>query len=442
MAHFILHFKSHLFRLVTLSVLAGILLSACAAPPPPPTSIEATRPNGQEVVLWHSYEGSLRNALLGQVDEFNATNPWHIIIVPEYHGKSDQLQSQLKLAAAKGTAPDLTILAPSDVWSLGDVVVPVAPYAANPVYGLTPDDLTDIFPAMLDITRDPKLNTLLSFPLGGEGVVLIYNIDRLAAQNQLTAPNSWPLFKEVCQATTQDVTGDGQPDRFGFGFDSRADFATAWLISRGGSIISDDGLHTTFNSDEGVKTLQTLQETANSGCFYRTTDEDAIHDFARGKVAMIFALTTQVPEIFNAVESQGGFRWGVSPVPYGRRNPTLTISGPAWTILRSTPARQLAAWLFIRWFSDMAETVRWAQLTGLLPLRKSAGVGLAGEFATNAGFKVAFELLSVAYAQPDIPAWGSIAELLVHAVNAAVAGNDPAQLLNDAAKSADALLTQ
>jgi len=157
---------------------------------------------------------------------------------------------------------------------------------------------------------------------------------------------------------------------------------------------------------------------------------------------MIFALTTQVPEIFNAVEAQGGFRWGVSPVPYGRRSPTLTISGPAWTILRSTPAKQLAAWLFIRWFSDTAGTVRWAQLTGLLPLRKSASVGLAGEFATNAGFKVAFELLSVAYAQPDIPAWGNIAELLVHAVNAAVTGNDPAQLLRDAAKSADSLLAQ
>ncbi|HEY4720402.1 MAG TPA: extracellular solute-binding protein, partial [Anaerolineae bacterium] len=197
-----------------------------------------------------------------------------------------------------------------------------------------------------------------------------------------------------------------------------------------------------FNSDEGVRTLQTLQETANSGCFYRTTDEDAIRDFARGKVAMIFALTTQVPDIFNAVEMRGGFRWGVSPVPYGRRTPTLTISGPAWTILRSTPSKQLAAWLFIRWFSDTAETGHWAQLTGLLPLRKSAKVGLADEFATNAGFKVAFDLLAVAHAQPDIPAWGSIAELLVHAVNAAVSGNEPAQLLRDAANSADSLLTQ
>jgi hypothetical protein len=45
-------------------------------------------------------------------------------------------------------------------------------------------------------------------------------------------------------------------------------------------------------------------------------------------------------------------------------------------------------------------------------------------------------------AQPDIPQWDAIAELLVHAVNSSVQGNDPGQALNDAARSADNLLIQ
>jgi ABC-type glycerol-3-phosphate transport system substrate-binding protein len=228
---------------------------------------------------------------------------------------------------------------------------------------------------------------------------------------------------------------------FGFGFDPRADFATAWLNSRGGSILSEDGTHTIFNSDEGVRTLTTLQDTAKSGCFLRSGAE-SIRDFARGKVAMIFAQTTQLPEIFDAVEARGGFRWNVSPVPYGRRNPTLTISGPSWVMLKSTPAKQLAAWLFIRWSAETPQAVRWSKLTGLLPLRRSAGLGLADEFATNTGLKVAFDLLSVARAQPDVPQWDAIAELLIHAVIASVEGNDPTQLLNEAAQSADNLLNQ
>jgi multiple sugar transport system substrate-binding protein/sn-glycerol 3-phosphate transport system substrate-binding protein len=391
--------------------------------------------------LWHSFEGAQRDALLAQVDEFNAANPWRIVVVPEYHGDARQLGAELDAAVKAGTAPELLIRNPSDVWALGDAVVPMQTYVDDKRFGLTPDDLKDIYPAMLDMARDPKDKTLLSFPLGGEGVVLVYDADRLAAQNYFMPPNSWPLFKEVCEAATRDITGDSRVDVYGFGFDPRADFATAWLNSRGGTILSEDGTHTTFNGDEGVRTLSTLQETAKSGCFLRD-GSSSIRDFAHRKVAMIFAQTTQLPEILQAVEANGGFRWSVSPVPYGRRDPTLTISGPSWVMLKSTPAQQLAAWLFIRWFAETPQAVRWSKLTGLLPLRRSAGLGLTNEFATNAGLKVAFDLLSVARAQPDVPQWDAIAELLVHAVTSSVEGNDPAQLLNEAAQFADNLLNQ
>jgi multiple sugar transport system substrate-binding protein len=433
-------------------LLIALTITACTPTVTAPTSIENTRPDGQEVILWHSYDGALRTALLAQVDEFNAVNPWRIVIVPEYHGTAVQLTRELKGAIASGSTPDLTILAPSDTWPINDAVVRIQPYVDNARYGLSSDDVADMFSAMLNTTRDPARGTLIGLPLGGEGVVLVVNSDRLAAHNYLLPPNSWPLFSEVCGKTTFDKFGmdsTQQPQfdarnivQYGLGFNPRADFATAWMVSRGGSLLSDDGLHTTFNSDEGVKTLQTLHDTAANGCFYRTTDEDAINDFARGKVAMIFVLTTQLPDVFKAVQARGGFRWSVSPVPYGKREPSLTISGPSWVMLRSSQAKQLAAWLFVKWFSDTPQTVRWSQMTGLLPLRKSAEAGLANEFASNTGLKVAFDLLAVAKAQPDIPAWGSIAELLVHAVNAAVEGNDPAALLNDAAKNADALLNQ
>ncbi len=431
-----------MFRKWLCVLLIAGLATACAAPSSAtPFVSPLVRPEGQELVLWHSLEGTLRDALLAQIDEFNATNPWRVVIVPEYHGAAQQLGVELEAAVKTGTTPDLVIRNPSDVWALGDAIVPIQTYLDDKRFGLTPDDLKDIYPAMLDMGRNPKDKTLITFPLGGEGVVLVYNADWLARQNYFTPPTSWPLFKEVCEATTRDVNGDNQVDVYGFGFNARADFAAAWLNSRGGSILSDDGKHTTFNSEEGVRTLTTLQETARSKCFLNS-GENEIRDFARGRVAMIFVQTAQLPQVFDAVEARGGFRWSVSPVPYGRRDPTLTISGPAWVMLKSTLSKQLAAWLFIRWFAETPQAVRWSQLTGLLPLRRSAGAGLATEFAANAGLKVAFDLLSVARAQPDVPQWEAIAELLVHAVTASVEGNDPAQLLNEAAQAADNLLNQ
>jgi sn-glycerol 3-phosphate transport system substrate-binding protein len=428
-------------RKTWLILIAALVLAACAPTDATPAATAPLRPEGQELILWHSFEGALRDALLKQVDEFNAINPWRIVVVPEYHGDAQTVGRELAAAIKAGAAPELVIRDPSDVWALGDAVVPLQTYVNDRRFGLTADDVQDIYPAMLDMARDPKEKTLLSFPLGGEGVVLVYNADRLAKQNYFTPPTSWPLFKEVCQATTLDTTGDNRVDVYGFGFDPRADFATAWLNSRGGSILNEEGTHTSFNSDEGVRTLALLQETAKSGCFLNS-GANAIRDFARGKVALIFAQTTQLPEIFDAVEARGGFRWNVSPVPYGRRDPTLTISGPSWVMLKSTPSKQLASWLFIRWFAETPQAVRWSQLTGLLPLRQSAGLGLADEFAANAGLKVAFDLLTVAQAQPDVPQWDAIAELLVHAVSASVQGNDPQQMLNEAAQAADNLLNQ
>jgi ABC-type glycerol-3-phosphate transport system substrate-binding protein len=431
---------NNLLKFVITCVMPGLMLAACAPAGSLATS-ERVRPEGQEVVLWHSLEGALRDALLAQADEFNATNPWRIAVVPEYHGKPADLAAELKSAIEQDAAPDLVIRNPSDVFALGNAVVPVQHYIEDARFGLTPDDLKDIYPAMLDTGRDSKDKTVISFPLGGEGVVLVYNADWLARSNYFAPPTSWPLFREICEATTRDTTGDGRVDVFGFGFAPRADFATAWLNSRGGSLISDDGTHTTFNSEEGVRTLATLQDMAASGCVYKS-ETDAVRDFARGKVATIFAQTAQLPQILDAVEARGGFRWSVAPVPYGRRDPTLTISSPAWIVLKSTPAKQLAAWLFVRWFSETPQMVRWSQLTGLLPLRRSAGPGLSDELTANAGLKVAFDLLSVARAQPDIPQWDAIAELLMHAVNSTVGGSDPAQLLNEAAQAADNLLKQ
>ena len=170
------------------------------------------RPEGQELVLWHSYEGTLRDALLAQVDEFNADQSLAHRGRAGISWQSQQFGADLQAAVKAGTAPDLVIRNPSDVWALGEAVVPVQTYVDDKRFGLTPDDLKDIYPAMLDMARDPKDKTLISFPLGGEGVVLVYNADRLAAQNYFTPPTSWPLFKEICEATTRDITGDNRVD--------------------------------------------------------------------------------------------------------------------------------------------------------------------------------------------------------------------------------------
>lgn len=400
-------------------------LAACA-----PAASGAPIPDGQPVILWHSAEGAMRRALLDRVDAFNAANAWGILIVPEYHGADTAFAAALDAAIYAGRAPDLVLGRPLDAPRLGDAVVPVERYVVDPDYGLTVSDLRDLYPAALDANRNILQDgELVSFPVGLEGTVLAYNADRLAAAGYLTPPNSWPLFREVCLVTTLDRNGDRQPDVFGLGFTPRPEFVSAWFLSRGAPLLTPDGSAPGFSEEAGEKVLEVLAESAQGGCFYRTPGARADLDaFGTGRVAMIFASTSGLPDIRAAVEQRGGFRWGVAPVPNGQLPATLNVSGPAWIILRSTPEKQLAAWLFARWFASTEQTAAWAGQTGHLPLRESAAAQLREQAADNPPYVAALNLLRFSHADPPVAYWPAVAEAATRAVLSVVSGEPAADV--------------
>jgi ABC-type glycerol-3-phosphate transport system substrate-binding protein len=407
-------------------LLAFAALAACS-PATSPAASGSIAPHGQTIILWHSAEDGRRRALLAQIDAFNAANPWGILVVPEYRGDAAQLMSALQSAVAAGRAPDLALGRPLDALQLKDAVVPVETYAADPVYGLSEADRADLYPAALDANRNPRFdNSLVSFPAGGEGVVLVTNSDRLAAAGYLTPPDSWPLFREVCLVTTADRNGDRQPDVFGFGLAPRSDFTSAWFVSRGAPLLSPDGRAVGFSNEAGLRLLETLSESAQGGCIFRAPGARAdVEAFSAGRVAMIFASTSDLPAIRDAVENRSGFRWGIAPVPHGRLPVTFHVSGPAWIVLRSTSEKQLAAWLFARWFASAEQTLAWALSTGQLPLRASATAQLKELTADNPAYETALDLLAFGHADPLVPYWPDVAEAATRAVLAVAAGEAP-----------------
>ncbi len=407
-------------------ILAATLLAACG-PSAPPAPLDAPNLTGQTIILWHSADGDERRALLELVDQFNATNPWRILVVPEYRGSPADMASALKVAIESGRTPDLLLGQPIDVTWLGDSVVPVEPYATDPRYGLSDADIADLYPAFLDANRDPHRNgALVGFPVGGDGTVLVYNADRLAAAGYLTPPNSWPLFREVCLVTTVDRNGDRRPDVYGFGFTPRPEFVAAWFMSRGAPLLLPDGHTLGFDGPSGVKVLETLSEAAQGGCFLSTPGAEAdLEAFSAGRVAMIFADASRLREIDRAVKSRGGFRWGMAPVPYGQQPISLDVNGRSWLVMRSTPEKQLAAWLFARWFVEPEQTLAWALGTGQLPLRASAADRLRREHDEHSMMVAALDLLPFAHAAPLVSYWPAVMEAATRAVLAVVAGDAP-----------------
>jgi len=256
--------------------------------------------------------------------------------------------------------------------------------------------------------------------------VLVYNADRLAVLGYLTPPTSWALFREICLVATTDSNGDRRPDVFGFGFAPRPEFVAAWFLSRGAPLLVDDASGSGLDNEDGLNMLELLGEMSNAGCFFPTPGRGAdIDAFSNGRVAMIFANTSDLREINDAVENAGGFRWGVTPVPYGRRDITLDVSGPSWITLQSTEEKQLAAWFFVRWFMGTEQTLAWAQGTGQLPLRQSAVDELRQLNADDPHYNAVLDLLTYGRADPLVANWPDVAEAATRAVLSVAAGDDP-----------------
>jgi multiple sugar transport system substrate-binding protein/sn-glycerol 3-phosphate transport system substrate-binding protein len=147
--------------------------------------------------------------------------------------------------------------------------------------------------------------------------------------------------------------------------------------------------------------------------------------FSAGRVAMIFAKESKLREIVRAVKERGGFRWDMTPVPYGQQPITLDVNGRSWLVMRSTSEKQLAAWLFARWFAEPEQTLAWALGTGQLPLRASAADLLRREHGEDPMMVAALDLLPFAHAAPLVSYWPAVMEAATRAVLAVVAGDAP-----------------
>ena len=111
-------------------------------------------------------------------------------------------------------------------------------------------------------------------------------------------------------------------------------------------------------------------------------------------------------------------------------------------MFRTTTEKQLAAWLFIKWFSDAEQTAKWGSQSGYMPVRKSAAAKLTDYFAKEPIAKQQFETI-VPYGRPEPATRGEqeIRIFIQEAWTGAVTGiKTPKAALDEAVKKANEAL--
>jgi ABC-type glycerol-3-phosphate transport system substrate-binding protein len=131
--------------------------------------------------------------------------------------------------------------------------------------------------------------------------------------------------------------------------------------------------------------------------------------FAEGNLLYVGATSTSIGFIIDTLKGKP-LNWSVVPWPDGGGSAKQIQFGGVVAITKSTPEKQLAAWEFLKWFTDSKQTAKWASLSGYMPVRASAAndQALKDYWAKRPQSKQAFDLIPLSVAGPSIRGYQEI----------------------------------
>lgn len=321
------------------------------------------------LVFWHTQQGPNADKLKEVIENFQKKYP-NITIDAQFTGNYTDNYKKLNTAVEGGGLPDFAVSYPSMVsdYQQRDKVVPLDDYINSQKYGFSKEELDDFNPVFLAESRNyPEFgNKYYSFPFTKSLLVMYYNADALAREG-LKVPETWDEFRAAAKKLS---TGDAK----GYAFEPSASTFKGWVFSRGGKVISDDGKTWKFQEQQGVDSLQLLQDMVKEGSAYQTSKAFADQvDFGAQRAFFTMGSTSGIPFYEKEVATNGKFKWGMANIPHAAGQPPATVLyGGSITVFKTTPQKQLASWLFVKYFSSPEVTADWATTTGYFPVRKSA----------------------------------------------------------------------
>jgi ABC-type glycerol-3-phosphate transport system substrate-binding protein len=296
--------------------------------------------------------------------------------------------------------------------------------------------MKDIFPAFID-----------KYPLSGNKVyslafmrsmqVMIYNGDMLKGAGFAKPPETYEDFVKVCAALVKpdlpcyELPGSG--DASGF---------ASMVFSRGGDLLSPDFKTVLFDQKAGLDSLNFLNDLfVKKYAIIQAKAYQDQTDFAIGKVVFGFSSTAGLPYYVAAIKDAGDKvkNWGIAPYPRTTKDPVLNVYGPSTAIFKTTPEKQQAAFLWLKFLMSKDANAEWVKVAGYFPARQSTKDALADYIKANPLYGQAYDWLKYGRSEPQFTAaWEPIRNAIGDAMVVVANGKaKPEDALKDAVKKAN-----
>ena len=414
-----------------------LLLASCVQP--------AVGPRGQILVAWHSLTGSKERALLELIDQWNQTNPDGITVVPERRA-APSLNSSIVEGIAKNALPALALV-PSAQAAVYNQKGALAPMNAliddgSALVGWGANDRADLYPFVMKAGQTPN-GGVVGIPFGGTLRLMLYNRDWLKTLNLDESPADWDHFTQACAAATDRAKGS-----LCFGADPNSVTFEQWLFAHGGHTTTDDMSVLQVSTPAALAAMNHLSDLVHANLAYRVTSpQQSRDDFSTSRVLFAFDWSDGLDDIAAAVKLHADFDWGVSLLPSDGQPTNTKYRAPLWVILRqqskADPAREKAAWLFIRWLTAKEQTAQWTARTGELPARLSATKILNARQSLDANHLAVLQTIApLARPEPMIRGWKCVENVLSTSVRQIFEGKTVTETLQLAQATGQPVLNQ
>ncbi len=386
-------------------------------------------PSGQVITFWHQHSRAREAALMEIVEDFNATNEWGITVMAEYQGGYGDIFNKMLTFMNTEDAPNLVVAYQNQAatYQLGDSLVDMDALVYSEKWGLSDEDQADFFPGFFYADIFPSFgNTRLGFPPNRSMEVLYYNVDWLNELGYDAPPATPAEFKEVaCAAAANPFSGATAEGSLGYQLSVDASRFASWTFAFGGDIFDYDADQYTYDSAAANEAMSFLQDLFNEGCASIVVERYGDQtDFGQGTLLFTVGSSSGLPYYGDAVEAGAGHEWAVAAIPHTTADPVMNIYGASVSIPKTTAEGQLAAWLFLKHYTNTENQAKWAQASNYFPVRASVADGLGDYFAANPAYQTAFDMLKYGATEPPVPGYDFVRDMAEEAMAAIAEGAD------------------
>jgi ABC-type glycerol-3-phosphate transport system substrate-binding protein len=359
---------------------------------------------GVTITVWHEYSKGNLAAFNHLIAAFEAANP-SITVQQAASVNYNALFQKLQSAIFAGNPPTLAQAYEDQVEQFdtkNHAVVDLTPVIKGP-QGLSTADIQDFYTSMwADGMLDGKR---LMMPFSKSDIVLYYNPALLAKYGITAPPATWSQFAADCAKVTQ--ISNGRAGQWCMTYQVDESTWYAWEHEWGNPVLNAKH-QPTFATAQGAAPLAFFANLVKKQemVVSTTANYQDQADFDAGKTA--FDISSSAGLVYEVEGAKPGVVVKVAPLPAGPSGQHTELYGAPFAMFnKATPAQQQAAWLFLKFITEPAQTAYWSIHTGYMPVRRSAVKlpVLAGYYKQYPDRLAAVNQLDNAVLEPPLNGW-------------------------------------